>query len=165
MKKLQIILLVLLVSSFANASEIVKITRFDGETLTGKLELPADAKKIRELIVYIHGTGPGTYNSHRKVAGVEFDYFQPFAQEVNRRGIAFFSYSKRGVEIGDQPHCYDKIDREKYRKVIPSVEIKDIASILAALRKDKRLKDAKVVLLGWSEGSLLATIAAEDKRN
>jgi pimeloyl-ACP methyl ester carboxylesterase len=165
MKKLFLVLLVLFVSSFANASEIVKIPLFDGETLTGKLELPADINKIRELVIYIHGTGPGTYNDHRKVGSVEFNYFDPFAQEFNKRGIAFFSYNKRGVEIGDQPPFYDKVDREKFKKVIPSVELKDIANIIAALRKDKRLKGAKVVLLGWSEGSVLAAMAAEDKRN
>jgi len=165
MKKILRVLVVLFVSSFAHASEIVKIPLFDGETLTGKLELPADTRKIGEIVIYIHGTGPGTYNDHRKVGSVEFNYYDPFAQEFNKRGIAFFSYNKRGVEIGDQPPFYDKIDREKYTKVIPSIEVKDIASIIAALRKDKRLKGAKVVLLGWSEGSLLAAIAAEDKRN
>lgn len=165
MKKLPFILIVLLVSSFAHASELVKVPLFDGETLTGKLELPADTKKIRELVIYIHGTGPGTYNDHRKVGSVEFNYFDPFAQEFNKRGIGFFSYNKRGVEIGDQPPFYDKIDREKFKQVVPSIEVKDIASIIATLRKDKRLHGAKVVLLGWSEGSLLAAMAAADKRN
>ncbi|MCM3872450.1 MAG: alpha/beta fold hydrolase [Pyrinomonadaceae bacterium] len=165
MKKLPLLFVVLFVSSFANASEIVKIPLFDGETLTGKLELPADGKQIREIVIYIHGTGPGTYNDHRKIGSVEFNYFDPFAQEFNKRGIAFFSYNKRGVEIGDQPPFYDRVDREKFKKVIPSIEIKDIASVIAALRKNKRLKDAKVVLLGWSEGSVLAAMAGEDKRN
>lgn len=165
MKKLAFVLAVLFISSFTYAAEIVKIPLFDGEILTGKLELPADSKKIRQIVIYIHGTGPGTYNDRRKVGSVEFNYFDPFAQEFNKRGIAFFSYSKRGVEIGDQPPFYDKIDREKYKKVIPSIEVKDIASVIAALRKDKRLKGAKIVLFGQSEGSVLAAIAAEDKRN
>jgi pimeloyl-ACP methyl ester carboxylesterase len=165
MNKIFVVLMMLFVFSLADGAEIIQIPLFDGETLTGKLELPADTRNIREIVIYIHGTGPGTYNDHRKVGSVEFNYFDPFAQEFNKRGIAFFSYNKRGVEIGDSPPFYDKIDREKYGRVVPSVEVKDIGSIIAALRKDKRLKRAKVVLLGWSEGNVLAAIAAEDKRN
>ena len=157
--------LLILFSLPSFASEIIKFTLFDGETVEGKLSLPAGAGKIKELVIFIHGTGPGTYDDHRKMGGTEFNYFDNFTQEFNNRGIAFFTYNKRGVERGDTPPLYDKVDREKYKKVLPSIEIKDIATFISTLRKDKRLRTAKIVLLGWSEGSIIASLVADDKKN
>lgn len=79
--------------------------------------------------------------------------------------LPFFSYSKRGVEIGDSPPMFDKVDREKFKKVVPSVEVKDLASVIRFIRSDKRLKRTKIVLLGWSEGTIIASMVAEDKKN
>lgn len=147
------------------SSEIVKVKLFDGETLTGKLQLPSDAGKIKEIVIFIHGTGPGTYLDRRVIGGVDFNYFDVFADEFNKRGIAFFSYSKRGVEVADEPPMFEKVDRETFKKVVPSIEVKDIASTIKFLRKNKRLKKAKIVLLGWSEGTVIAAKVAEDKKN
>ncbi|HEV7643381.1 MAG TPA: alpha/beta fold hydrolase [Pyrinomonadaceae bacterium] len=166
MKLFSVSLLLLLLSSPLLASaEIVKFQLFDGETVEGKLSLPADTSKIKELVIYIHGTGPGTYDKHRKMGSTEFNYFDLFAQEFNNRGIAFFTYNKRGVTGGDTPPLYEKVDREKYKKVLPSIEAKDIATFIGTLRKDKRLSKAKIVLMGWSEGSIIASMAADDKKN
>jgi predicted esterase len=155
----------LLFSLPLQAFEIVNIKLTDGEILTGQLNLPADSTKIKEVVIYIHGTGPATYQNHRKSGNQEFNYFDLFAEEFNKRGIAFFSYSKRGVEIGDTPPLYDKIDKEKYKKVLPSIEVQDISSVISFLKKDKRLAKAKIVLLGWSEGTILAAMAAVNKKN
>jgi len=165
MKILLILFTVILSSASLSASEIVKIKLSDGEILTGKLEIPSNTAKIKQLVIFIHGTGPGTYQDHRKIGNQEFNYFDLFANEFNKRGIAFFSYNKRGVEIGDSPPFYDKIDKEKYKKVLPDNEVQDIGSVINFLTKDKRLKKSKVVLLGWSEGTVLAAMAAENKKN
>ena len=157
--------MLILSSSLLFASEIIKFTLFDGETVDGKLSLPAGASAIKELVIFVHGTGPATYDNHRKFAGLEFNYFDKFAEEFNSRGIAFFTYNKRGVTQGDQPPLYEKIDREKYQKVLPSIEIKDVATFISTLKKDKRLKKTKIVLLGWSEGTIIASLAADDKKN
>ena len=164
-KSIVVFFVIILAASSAFSSEIIKFQLFDGETVEGKLSLPTDTSNIKELVVYIHGTGPGTYDDHRKFGTLDFNYFDYFANEFTKRGLAFFSYSKRGVTFGDDPPLFDKVDREKFRKVVPSVEIKDIATFISTLRKDTRLKKAKVVLLGWSEGTVLAAMAAEDKRN
>jgi pimeloyl-ACP methyl ester carboxylesterase len=165
MKLISTFLLLILLSAHTNAAEIIKFTLFDGETVEGKLSLPPGANDIKELVIYIHGTGPGTYDKKRKAGGVEFNYFDLIRQEFRDRGIAFFSYSKRGVETGDTPPLYEKVDREKYKKVLPSVEVKDIATFISVLRKDKRLKKAKIVLLGWSEGTIISSLVADDKKN
>jgi len=158
-------LLIFCTSSFARSSEIIKFQLFDGDTVEGKLSLPTNAATIKELVIYVHGTGPATYDNHRKFGTLELNYFDYFADEFNRRGIAFFTYSKRGVTLGQDPPFFDKVDREEFRKVVPSIEIKDISTFIGTLRKDKRLTKARIVLLGWSEGTVLASMAAEDKRN
>lgn len=133
--------------------------------MTGKLQLPKGSGNVKQLVIYIHGTGPGTYDNRRVVGGVDFNYFDVFGKEFTRRGIAFFSYTKRGVEIGDSPPTFDNVDREKFRKVVPNVEAKDLASAIRYLRSDKRLKRAKIMLLGWSEGTIVASMVAEEKKN
>ena len=148
-----------------SASEIVKIKLSDGETLTGKLALPADVAAIQRLIIFIHGTGPATYLDHRKFGATEFNYFDLFASEFIQRGAAFFTYNKRGVELGDTPPLYETVDREKFGKVLPSIEVKDIDSIIAFLKLDKRLKRSRVALLAWSEGTILAVLAAEKNKS
>jgi hypothetical protein len=165
MRKAIFVLMLGLCLSSATASEIVKIALSDGETLTGKLDLPPAGTALKQLVVFIAGTGPNTYLDHRKVGQVEFNYFDLFVQEFNKRGAAFFAYNRRGVELGDEPPFYDRIDKEKYKKYLPKAESRDIGTVLAHLKKDPRLKDAKVILLGWSEGTMLAAMAAEDKKN
>ncbi len=165
MKHLLIFFIILFSPFPIFASELIEVKLFDGEILKGKLSLPADTRKIKELVIYIHGTGPGTYLNRRKIGSNEFNYFDVFAEEFNRRGIAFFSYSKRGVEISNEPPLYETVDREKFKKVIPSVEVKDLAATIKFLRRDKRLKRAKIILLGWSEGSVIASMLAEDRKN
>lgn len=165
MKTIFALIFALVFSTSGFASEIVRVPLSDGEVMTGKLVMPPDTAKIGELIIYVHGTGPSTYDKRRKAGDKEFNYFDLFAEGFSKRGAAFFTYSKRGVEHDAAPPAFEKIDREKYKKVLPSVEAKDIGSLIAFLRKDKRLRSAKIVLLGWSEGSIIASMVAEDPKN
>lgn len=147
------------------AANLVKIRLFDKETIAARLDLPAGDADVKEVVLFIHGTGPGTYLDRRKLGTKEFNYFDLFSTEFVKRGIAFMSYSKRGVDLADEPPMYDKVDRVKFGKAVPEVEAKDIGSMIAFLRRQPRLAKAKVVLLGWSEGTILTTLAAEDPRN
>jgi pimeloyl-ACP methyl ester carboxylesterase len=165
MKKIMIILTMALTVSALHSSEIVKIKLFDGETMTGKLDLPLGGGDVHELVMFIAGTGPNTYINHRKLGDAEFNYFDLFVDEFAKRGVAFFAYNRRGVEIGDTPPYYDTVDKEKYKKYLPGIEVKDIETAIGHLRNDPRLKTAKVILLGWSEGTILAAMAAENTDN
>ncbi len=143
--------------------QIVEIELADGAKLKGRLCMPGSEQDqpVETLIVFVHGTGPGTYLNKRKLASKEFDYFDFFSQRFNDRGIAFFSYNKRGVTIGKKPPYFDEVDREKFRKAVPSVEVQDLATIVDVLKKNDRLANSKVALLGWSEGTMIASLVAE----
>ncbi len=143
--------------------KIVEVELTDGERIKGRLCLPArdEAGTVPALVVYVHGTGPGTYLNKRKIGSKTFNYFDFLAKEFCDRGLAFFSYNKRGVTMGEKPPWYDQVDREKFRRVVPSIESQDLATIVDLLQQDERLTESNVVLLGWSEGTMVAALAAE----
>lgn len=154
-------------------AHILDIELADGVTIKGRLTLPkpgaahdaneaGDDDSVNTIVIYVHGTGPATYLTKRRLsATIEFNYFDYFAEAFAERGIAFFSYNKRGVTMGDTPPWFDQVDREAFRKVVPRVEADDLGTIVNALKERDRLREARVMLLGWSEGSVIAALAAE----
>ncbi len=165
MRTLFAIYLLFACAAGAAAGEIIKFKLPDGETVDGKLSIPANVEKIRQLVIYVHGTGPATYDNHRRFGTFDFNYFDYFANEFNKRSIAFFSYNKRGVTLSETPPLFEKVDREKFRKVIPHTDAGDITTFINVLKQDRRLKKAKVILLGWSEGTVIAPLVATYPRN
>jgi len=125
--------------------------------------LPSNEDNVPLLVIFVHGTGPNTYLNKRKIGNVDFNYFDLFAEEFNKRGIGFFTYNRRGVEIGDNPPYYDEIDSVKYSGYLPEKEAEDIESIISQLRRDERFKNSKIALLGSSEGTIISSIVADRK--
>jgi len=79
------------------------------------------------------------------------------------QGVAFFSYNRRGVEVGDTAPRFDRIDSAKYAKYSPSTEAEDVERMVHVLKKDKRFKDCRIILYGMSEGTIIASMVAERK--
>ena len=150
-------------ASSKHQTEMVEVELFDRETLKGQLYLPGTKRdqSVKTLVLFIHGTGPGTYLNKRKIGSKTFNYFDLFGKRFNDLGIAMFSYNKRGVTLGDSPPYFDKIDKQKFAKVLPGNEVRDLVATIEHLKSDKRFKDASIVLLGWSEGTMLASLVAE----
>ena len=142
--------------------ELISVMLPDGDRTTGRLCLPEGEAKA--LVIFIHGTGPGTYLNKRKIGDREFNYFDYFAREYNKRGMAFFSYNRRGVELGTQPPMYDSVDSVRYARYLPLTEAGDVEAMVALLKKNGRLRNAKVFLQGHSEGTMIATLVADRKR-
>jgi len=163
MKKIIILLIAAFFNTCVFGEETVKVRLSDGETITGRLSIPENNDKVPLLVVFVHGTGPNTYLNKRKIGNMEFNYYDLFADEFNKRGIGFFTYNRRGVEIGDTPPYYDKIDSTKYSKYLPLTEVADIEAIISQLKHDKRFLNSKIALLGASEGTIIASIVADRK--
>ncbi len=162
---LQVVFAMLILYSPGLSAEVFEIQLGDGQVTKGKLHLPRNVDDVRTIVVYVHGTGPNTYENPRLVGGKSFKFYDMLSEEFVRRGIAAFAFNRRGVEIGTEPPNFDKIDREKYRAGVPSVEVSDFRTILAALRKRPELERANFVLLGFSEGTMIASLVAEHKEN
>lgn len=142
-------------------AEVKTHTAADGVSLTGKLDLPAGDGAVDKLVLFVNGSGPNTYDNRRSEGTLDAKYFDLFAEQFGARRIGFFRYNTRGVSIGDQPPMYDSIDENVYRTYLPETSVSDIGEWIGVLRQEPRLKDAKIYLLGWSEGTIIAPLAAE----
>lgn len=141
-------------------TQLLTLTAKDGVALTGKLDMPEEGE-IGRLVIYVNGSGPNTYDNQRMYEGETFRYYDVFAEELVKRGAAFFRASTRGVTPGEEPPLYADIDEAAYRTYLPENSVSDIGEWMAKLRENPRLKDAEIVLLGWSEGTIIAPLAAK----
>lgn len=160
------IILVFLVLSFFNsqAEERLRIASFDNEIIVGRLNIPSQNFK-NKIVIDIPSSGPQTYENMRKVGrSTVFRYNNFFSNEFAKRGIAYFSYSTRyTIPDSTNPPNYDQVEKEKFYSYTPSVKVKDLEEIIKYLKKDKRLTSSEFILLGFSEGAIIATLAAERK--
>lgn len=160
MKKMTLTLLIGLLSLSAAAfnTEMKTMTLNDGEKITARLCLPDN--EVKSIVFCIHGTGPHTYLNKRN----GFNYYDELAKGFCDQGVAFFTYNRRGVEIGDIPPLFAEVDSVKYSKYTPLQEVQDIESMLHSLRKNKRFSHCKIILYEASEGTIIASLVAERKK-
>jgi len=142
-------------------SEILEIISFDGYTLKGRLTLPEGENPVSTLVIFVNSSGANTYINRRP----GFNFFDTFSNEFSSLGIAFFSYSTRGVSLGETPPMFSEINEEAYQTYLPLNSVEDIYYMINALRKNERLKDSKIMLLGGSEGTIIAPLVAEKYPN
>ena len=139
---------------------LMQFTATDGTPLEAKLSLPADATGPVPVVFFLHGAGPRNYN--HAVAGFRdadgqlrvVNYYDYFAREETKRGVAFFRMSKRGSTVG--PNGLPQVDRAVFSKATSTVLIDDYAVALAALRARSEIDPSRVILGGYSEGTRLA---------
>ncbi|MPM80777.1 hypothetical protein SDC9_127827 [bioreactor metagenome] len=136
--------------------QILNICSYDGYPLDVRICLP-ESGICGKIILFVNGSGPMTYTTKRQLPdGRLFNYFDVFAEELTKRNIGFCSYSQRGVSDGDTPPYFVDINDEAYKKYLPNNSVSDIENIVAYLRKT--YPGVRVILLGWSEGSNLASL-------
>lgn len=147
--------------STVSAQEIIRILSYDGVELTGRLTMPSDSF-TGKIVIDVPGTGPHTYLNRRQVGrSLVFNYHDYFAEEFNRRGIAYFSYSTRYTEPDTIPPTFDKVDRERFFTYTPSIKTRDLEEIIKYFKEDPRLRSSRIILLGQSEGTIIATKLVE----
>lgn len=159
MKKIIFCLLagLLSVNIFGFTPEMKSIKLKDGEKIEARLCLPDN--EVKTIVLCVPGTGPSTWLDKRST----FNYFDELAEGFCEQGVAFFTYNRRGCEIGENPPWFVDVDSMKYAKYTPLQEAEDIEVIIASLLKDKRFKHSKIILYGISEGTIIAPLVAERK--
>ena len=140
-------------------SEVKTIKLSDGEETTVRLCFPKD-RQINTIVVAVHGTGPYTYLTKRQ----GFNYYDVLADGFCEKGVGFFTYNRRGVDLGEKAPWFDKVDSIKYTKYLPYTEAVDIETMITFLKNDKRFKNCKIILYGISEGTIIASMVAERKK-
>lgn len=157
-----VVLLLILSVSTVSAQEITRIASSDGEQIVGRLCMP-ESGFTNKIVIDVPSTGPHTYLDRRQVGrSLLFNYHDLFAEEFNRRGIAYFSYSTRYTESDTLPPYFDNVIKDKFITYTPSMKIKDLEAIVKFLKQDARLKSSRFVLLGQSEGTIIATSLVEN---
>jgi hypothetical protein len=149
----------------AQPYEMLKIQTAGTEVIVGRLSLPSVGFK-NVLVVDVPGSGPNTYENRRRIGRTtEVRYHDLFAAEFARRGVAYFSYNTRYTEVDETtPPTFDRVDKARFGSITPAERTQDLEDIVRHLRKDPRLARCQVLLLGWSEGSIIASLVAERKQ-
>lgn len=144
--------------------EIKTIKSFDGFEVTGRLSVPVGKEKINKLVIFVPGTGPNTYEMRRQdnVGSIRFKYLDVYADKFTSDGTAFFTYNTRGISLGDEGPNYASIDENGYKQYTPQNIAQDIKCMIDQLKKDPRLSDADIILLGASEGTVIAPLAVSE---
>ncbi len=146
------------------AQELIRIPLSDGEIIEGRLNIPAGSQ-VKKIVIDVPGSGPCTYQNRRKVgSSTVFSFHDYFMNEFAGRGIAYFSYNTRYTVPDTIPPYYDRVDREKFCTCTPSQKVEDLEEIIDFLRRDSRLEAYSFILLGWSEGTIIASMVAERRR-
>lgn len=136
----------------------------DGFTLRAKFDYP-DEKYVDKIVLFCHGSGPNTFDNHRMVNGIEFDYFELFAAQLCKRRIGFCRWNTRGCSPSGEEPCYAAVDKEEYQTYYPNNSIADILSVVKYVKRMERFCNASIILLGASEGAMLAPFVAVQCRD
>ena len=147
-------------NSFMPSSEVIEIVSFDGYTIKGRLTLPG-GDMIDKLVIFVNSSGPHTFDTRRNFGAGVVNHNDFYALRFQEQGIAFFAYNTRGVDIGDTPPMFVTIDEEMYLTYLPSNQVQDIYYMINAIKaRDERLANSQILLLGKSEGAIIAPLVA-----
>jgi pimeloyl-ACP methyl ester carboxylesterase len=148
-----------------HAQEVMRIASFDDALIEGRLHVPASGFRDK-IVIDVPSSGPHTYENRRQIGrSLTINYHDFFRDELARRGVAYFSCSTRyTAPDAANPPNFDRVDRDKFYTYTPSQKVQDLEAVITSLKKDKRLATSRVLLLGFSEGAIIATLVAERKR-
>ena len=142
-------------------TQMLDVVSYDGYHIDARLCLPKE--NVRTIVIGVNGSGPQTYTTKRKLPdGTSFQYYDIWAKGFTDRGMGFCSYSQRGVIDADEPPYFVQIDEEKYKQYLPHNSVADVESIIASI--NQKYPYTKILLLGFSEGTILATQVALRKK-
>ena len=138
----------------------LEFSTHDELPMTGKLTLSKDMP-ARAVVVYVQTAEGMTIDMKRPKGGGEtFNYFDLYREKLPPLGVAFFSYEGRGISMGDDPPRYEAIDQEVYNTSTLDNKVQDVIAAVRATKAHAELANSPVILIGTSEGSLLAAEAA-----
>lgn len=157
-------------TTLAPGERIVRVPTAEGLSLEAKLSLPPAVTEPAPVVFFLPGAGPFTFD--RPLVYPDFtklnepfppvkryNYFDFFARELSARGWGLFRMNKRGCGIvaDNQGHPREICNRTIFARATPSVLLEDYRRALTALRQQPGVDPNRIVLLGASEGTRMAT--------
>lgn len=109
-----------------------------------------ERSKRQPLLIYVPGSGNIDRNGNQK-GEVYTNYIQQLTDSLNKHGIAVFRYDKRTANTKNFPFLNENIRFEDF--------VSDVKTIVSYFNKDKKFSE--IILLGHSQGGLVATLVAQ----
>ena len=132
----------------------------DNAAMLGRLVLP-ESHPPRAVVIYVQTAEGATVDMKRPLGGGKtFNYHDLYREKLTAMDVGFFSYEGRGIHMGDDPPRYEKIDWEVYNTSTLENKVRDVLSAMQAVRRQDGLQHTPILLMGASEGTLLAAEAA-----
>ncbi|WP_338451291.1 alpha/beta hydrolase [Niallia oryzisoli] len=125
-------------------SQMEEVTIESQFTLKGTLTTPTDLKERNPAILIIPGTGMTNRDGNDK--GININIYKDLADFFTSIGFITFRYDKRGTHESDGDY---------YTAGVQDL-IDDACACVHFLKKDQRVDADSVLILGHSEGALLA---------
>jgi pimeloyl-ACP methyl ester carboxylesterase len=132
----------------SDASSTSATLHVAGGPLCGTLRLP-ETPGPHPVALIVAGSGP-TDRDGNNAFGIRTDAYAELSDELALRGVASLRYDKRGVGASVSSAESD---------LRPADEAADVAAWIHQLKRDLRFSD--VIVVGHSEGALLATLAMQ----
>jgi hypothetical protein len=120
--------------------------------LAGTLLLP-DTPPPWPAALLIAGSGPTDRDGNNPLLETRIDNLKRLAHALAARGVASLRYDKRGVGASEYPGLSE--DALRFDHLVD-----DAVALAGCLAQDERI--SRIVLVGHSEGALIAVLAAED---
>ncbi|WP_299012726.1 alpha/beta hydrolase [uncultured Polaribacter sp.] len=146
--------LIYFIISFVSFSVIAQIKSEEITIFNHQIELPGTLTYQKEktpLLIWVHGSGNVDRNGNQPGTPVKANYIKQFRDAVNSENMAFFSYDKRTANAKNSPFL-------KGYKITDFVT--DVKKVVAHFKKENRF--SKIILVGHSQGSLIAMLALEN---
>lgn len=99
------------------------------------------------LIIWVHGSGGVNRDGNQPL------YIKQFREEINEKGISFFSFDKRTANSSNMTFIkQDGIYFDDF--------VNDLKEVINHFKNDKRFPE--IILIGHSQGSLIAMLASQN---
>jgi acetyl esterase/lipase len=131
----------------------------DGHPMFGKLVMP-DSPGPHPVVIHIQTAEGATVDMNRPGRTGPVSYFDLLRAPIVGKNIAFFSYEGRGIRNGDAPPRYEAIDWPVYNTSTLENKVRDAIAAVQVVQRQADVDRARIVLMGTSEGTLLAAEAA-----
>ncbi len=141
----------------------IEFKAHDDVAMFGRLVLP-ESNAPRAVVIYVQTAEGATVDMKRPLGnGKTFNYHDLYREKLTAMDIGYFSYEGRGIRMGENPPRYEEIDWKVYNTSTLENKVRDVLSAIEAVRRHEGLQHTPILLLGASEGTLLAAEAAARK--
>ena len=143
----------LIISIFGIAVSLAQVKSEEITIKNNEIELPGTLTYSQEkspLIIWVHGSGNVDRNGNQEPI-IKANYIKQFRDSITKNGVSFFSYDKRTANKKNMPSLLKGVHFSDY--------VSDVKKVINHFKDDKRF--TKIVLLGHSQGSLVAMLASK----